>query len=84
MSAWHKLQSLIQRKNRLWEAHSAALIARVAKVHPETGGHLGCAHNWGNAAARDAIAKAQARWDKYHARYERQARALMLAHIKGD
>ena len=84
MNAYNKLQALIQRKNRLWAAHRAALCNRIARVHPATNGHIGLVHNWGNAAAREAVSKAQARWDSYQARYDREARALMLAHIRGD
>lgn len=71
-----------QRKNKLWRAHCETLQARVAALHPETGGHLGLAHNWGNAAAREAIRRADSRWQRISAALDRRYLELARADVR--
>lgn len=83
MNTWQKLQHELQRKDKRWRAHSEALRNRVARVHPETGGHLGLVHNWGNAAAREAVEKAESAWRRYADKADARINALMRAYAKG-
>lgn len=84
MTALDELIRLGERKRALWARHSEALRNRVRALHPETGGHLGLAHNWGNAAAKEAIRAANQRWRKYADMHDKRANALMRAHVRGE
>jgi hypothetical protein len=66
-----------QHTNRLWYWHSRALASRLARVHPETGGHYGMAHNWGNAEAQSALVLGRERWARYSAYRERAGSAII-------
>ena len=59
---WRLLSDRLGRR-QYW--HDRALHNRLCRLHPETAGHWGLIHNWGNAAAREALAKSQARLRAY-------------------
>ena len=82
-TTWDNLQRACQRKERYWRAHCEALRNRVARLHPETGGHIGLVHNWGNPAAREAVAKAGAAWRRYADSADKRINALMRDYSKG-
>lgn len=82
-STIEQLHHELQRKDRRWRAHSEALRNRVARVHPATGGHIGLVHNWGNAAAREAVTKANAAWRRYADSVDCRVNALMRAYSRG-
>lgn len=81
---WDKLQHELQRKDSRWRVLSAALHNRLMRVHPETGGHMGLVHNWGNAAAREAVARFWQSWRAYADSADRRINALMREFAKGN
>ena len=83
MKAHDKLIALGRRKDKRWRAHCEALQAELARLHPATGGHIGLVHNWGNPAAREALARSWIRWRKFSDKCEAMGRELIRQHIKG-
>lgn len=58
-------RSLSDRMGRRQYWHDRALHNRLCRLHPATDGHWGHIHNWGNDAAREALAKSQSRMRRY-------------------
>lgn len=71
---WRSLSDRLGRR-QYW--HDRALHNRLCRLHPETDGNRLFVHNWGNAAAREALAKSQARLRAYW-RYIDQLRDMAL------
>ena len=73
------MQSNAQRRGKMWRLFCERQIALAKAAHPETGGHLGMVHNWGNEAARSVVERGDARWSKIDAAYEKRYDALINA-----
>jgi len=83
MNTFEKLQHELRRKDARWKALNEALRNRLARVHPETGGHIGLVHNWGNPAAREAVAQFWKSWRAYSDRIDARVNVLMRDYAKG-
>ena len=78
------IQELSRKRNLAWRINRDKLITRVRKLHPETNGHLGMVHNWGNEAARQAVTQADARWHRFAAYYDKRISDAIAAYGKGN
>lgn len=73
------MQANYQKRSKAWNLFCARQTALAKAAHPETGGHLGMVHNWGNDAAKAVIAAGDKRWAKISAAYDRRYNALLAA-----
>ena len=65
-----------------WERLGRLTRERIAKAHPDTGGHPGLVHNWGNPEARAILKASEERWRKIAKRFDAQYAAAIERHKK--
>ena len=71
------MQSNAQRRARLSLLFCERQIALAKAAHPETYGHLGMVHNWGNEAARAVVERGNDRWSQITVACDRRHDALL-------
>ncbi|CAB4187883.1 hypothetical protein UFOVP1166_8 [uncultured Caudovirales phage] len=70
------IQTNAQRRNNAWRLFCNRQIALARAAHPETGGHLGMVHNWGNDAAKAVVERGLDRWACISKAYDNRFDAL--------